>query len=90
MLDAVPLHDAVAAVSLGVVAGAACLDLNYQEDSTSDVDMNVVMTGQGSLVEIQGTAEGAPFSQETLLEVVGLARQGIDQIVAAQRAALGL
>ena len=86
----VPLRDAVAAVSLGVVAGEACLDLDYREDSTSDVDMNIVMTGQGSLVEIQGTAEGAPFSQETLLELLGLARQGIDQIVAAQRAALGL
>ena len=90
VLGTVPLHDAVAAVSLGIVAGEACLDLNYQEDSTSDVDMNVVMTGQGSLVEIQGTAEGAPFSQETLLELVGLARQGINQIVAAQRAALGM
>ena len=88
MLETVPLRDAVAAVSLGIVAGEACLDLNYQEDSTSDVDMNVVMTGQGSLVEIQGTAEGAPFSQEALLELMGLARQGIDQIVAAQRAAL--
>ena len=72
----VPLHDAVAAVSLGIVAGEACLDLNYQEDSTSDVDMNVVMTGQGSLVEIQGTAEGAPFSQETLLDVAGVGAAG--------------
>ena len=88
VLTTIPLRDAVAAVSLGIVAGEACLDLNYQEDSTSDVDMNVVMTGQGSLVEIQGTAEGAPFSQEALLELMGLARQGIDQIVAAQRAAL--
>ena len=52
--------------------------------------MNVVMTGQGSLVEIQGTAEGAPFSQEALLELLGLARQGIEQIIAAQRVALGL
>ena len=90
VLETVPLRDAVAAVSLGIVAGEACLDLNYQEDSTSDVDMNVVMTGQGALVEIQGTAEGAPFSQEALLELMGLARQGIGQIVAAQRAALGL
>ena len=85
-----PLNDAVAAVSLGIVAGEPCLDLNYQEDSSSDVDMNVVMTAQGSLVEIQGTAEGAPFSQEALLELLALARQGIDQIVAAQRAALGI
>ena len=90
VLTTIPLRDAVAAVSLGIVAGEACLDLDYQEDSTSDVDMNVVMTGQGALVEIQGTAEGAPFSQETLLELLGLARQGIGQIVAAQRAALGL
>ena len=90
VLATVPLRDAVAAVSLGIVGGEACLDLDYQEDSTSDVDMNVVMTGQGALVEIQGTAEGAPFSQEALLELLSLARQGIDQIVAAQRAALGL
>ncbi len=90
VLAAIPLRDAVAAVSLGIVVGAACLDLDYQEDSTSDVDMNVVMTGQGSLVEIQGTGEGAPFSQGSLLELLGLARQGIEQIVTAQRAALGL
>ena len=90
LVEAIPLHDAVAAVSLGIVAGDACLDLNYQEDSSSDVDMNVVMTGQGNLVEIQGTAEGAPFSQEALLDLLGLARQGIGEIVAAQREALGL
>ena len=90
VLETVPLHDAVAAISLGIVAGEVCLDLNYQEDSTSDVDMNLVMTGQGALVEIQGTAEGAPFSQNALLELMGLAQQGIDQIVAAQQAALGL
>ena len=90
LVETIPLNDAVAAVSLGIVAGDACLDLNYQEDSSSDVDMNVVMTGQGNLVEIQGTAEGAPFSQEALLDLLGLARQGIGEIVAAQREALGL
>ena len=90
LVETIPLDDAVAAVSLGIVAGDACLDLNYREDSSSDVDMNVVMTGQGNLVEIQGTAEGAPFSQEALLDLLGLARQGIDGIVAAQRQALGL
>jgi ribonuclease PH len=64
------------------------LDLNYPEDSTSDVDMNIVMTGSGNLIEVQGTAEGEPFSQDSLLDLLALARQGINQLMEAQRAVL--
>ncbi len=90
LIPAIPLTDAVAAISLGLLGGVPHLDLNYQEDSTSDVDMNIVMTGQGALIEIQGTAERHPFDQEALLHLLAMARQGITQLIAAQRAALGL
>ena len=85
-LAALPLQDAVAAVSVGILQSIPHLDLNYREDSTSDVDMNVVMTSSGKLVEIQGTAEREPFSQDHLLALLALARQGINQLLAAQRA----
>ncbi len=88
VLETLPLKDAVAAVSVGMLQGAPHLDLNYHEDSTSDVDMNVVMIGNGNLVEIQGTAEGEPFSQDHLLALLALARQGISQLIEAQHAAL--
>lgn len=84
-----PLSDFVAAVSVGVVDGRPVLDLNYDEDVAADVDMNVVMTGQGRLVEVQGTAEGAPFERRTLNELLDLAEAGIARLVAAQREALG-
>ncbi len=83
-----PLRDFVAAVSVGIVGGAACLDLDYAEDSACDTDMNVVMTGAGGFVEIQGTAEGAPFSREEMERLLALAQKGIAQIVAMQKAAL--
>ncbi len=86
LLSAIPLKDAVAAVSVGILGDAPQLDLNYAEDSTSDVDMNIVMTGNGNLVEVQGTAEGEPFSQEQLLQLLELARSGINQLFEAQRA----
>ena len=89
LLDAIPIKDAVAAVSVGILGQTPQLDLNYAEDSTSDVDMNIVMTGNGNLVEVQGTAEGEPFSQDQLLELVGLARGGIQQLFEAQRSVLG-
>jgi ribonuclease PH len=89
-LTTIPLRDAVAAVSLGIVDGVQHLDLNYQEDSTSEVDMNIVMTGAGELIEIQGTAERQPFRQELLMQMLALARHGITQLIAAQCAALGL
>ena len=88
VLTALPLKDAVAAVSVGMFEGTPCLDLNYHEDANSDVDMNIVMTGNGNLVEVQGTAEGEPFSQEAMLDLLDLARQGMHQLFAAQQAAV--
>ena len=82
-----PLRDHVAAVSVGVVDGAVVLDLDYAEDSNCDTDMNVVMTGAGGFVELQGTAEGAPFSRAEMDALVALAQDGIGRLVAAQRAA---
>ena len=85
-----PLCDFVAAVSVGIVGGAPLLDLDYAEDSGCDTDMNVVMTGSGGLVEVQGTAEGAPFLRRDLDAMLTLAEQGIAALVARQRSALGL
>jgi ribonuclease PH len=81
------LVDTVAAVSVGIVDGVPLLDLDYVEDSSAEVDLNLVMTGSGRLVEVQATAEGAPFSREELDEMLALGAQGIDEISAAQRAA---
>jgi len=85
-----PMRDFVAAVSVGIVAGAPVLDLNYDEDSSCDTDMNVVTTGSGGIVEVQGTAEGAPFSRAELDALLALAERGIAEIVAAQKTALGV
>jgi ribonuclease PH len=87
-LERPPLTDSIAAVSCGLVAGAATLDLDYPEDSTAEVDMNVVMTGSGELVEVQATAEGVPFSRASLDELLGLAARGIAQLRDAQEAAV--
>ena len=84
-LKASPLKDEVAAISVGMVEGTACLDLNYIEDSAAEVDMNIVMTGGGDFVELQGTAEGAPFSSDQLQTLIDLARKGLDEIVTMQR-----
>ena len=89
-IAASPIRDAVAAVSVGIVQGTPLLDLEYTEDSTCDTDMNVVMTGAGGFVELQGTAEGAAFSRGEMDELLGLADKGIRELVAAQRKALGL
>ncbi len=86
-LAALPLRSSVAAVSVGVVAGSVVLDLPYLEDSTADVDMNVVMTGDGGLVEVQGTAEGEPFPRRQLDELLDLATTGLEAIAHRQRAA---
>ena len=83
-----PLRDFVAAVSVGIVDGQPVLDLDYAEDSNCDTDMNVVMLGSGGLVEVQGTAEGAPFSRAEMDAMIDLAADGIGRLVAAQRAAL--
>jgi ribonuclease PH len=83
-----PLTDSIAAVSVGVFNGQPVLDLDYEEDFGCDTDMNVVMTGSGGIVEVQGTAEGEPFSRATLDALIDLAAAGIVQITAAQQAAL--
>jgi ribonuclease PH len=84
-LQKVPLKDYVAATSVGVVDGALLLDLNYNEDSRAQVDMNLVQTGGGQLVEVQGTAERNPFSKEVFYKLLDLASQGVQQLVAVQR-----
>ncbi len=83
-----PIRDAVAAVSVGIVQGVPLLDLEYTEDSACDTDMNVVMTGNGGFVEVQGTAEGAPFTRDEMDALLALADKGIRALVSAQRAAL--
>jgi ribonuclease PH len=85
---ATPLRDSVAAVSVGIVAGVPYLDLDYSEDSTAHTDMNVVMTGSGGFVEVQGTAEGAPFSHDELQQLLALAKAGITRLSELQRASL--
>jgi ribonuclease PH len=87
-IAASPIRDAVAAVSVGIVRGVPLLDLEYTEDSACDTDMNVVMTGSGGFVEVQGTAEGAPFSRAEMDRLLALAAKGIGELVAAQKAAL--
>jgi ribonuclease PH len=82
------LRDSVGAVSVGIVEGERVLDLDYAEDSAAEVDMNVVMTGDGRLVEVQATAETAPFGREELEELLDLATGGIEEIVQAQREAV--
>jgi ribonuclease PH len=83
-----PIRDFVAAVSVGVYRGVPILDLDYAEDSACDTDMNVVMTGAGGFVELQGTAEGAPFTRPQMEALVALAERGIRELIGMQRAAL--
>ncbi|MFM8346076.1 MAG: ribonuclease PH [Betaproteobacteria bacterium] len=90
VLGASPIRDHVAAVSVGIVQGVPLLDLEYTEDSSCDTDMNVVMTGSGHFVEVQGTAEGAAFGRHEMNALLDLASAGIAELVRAQRAALGL
>lgn len=89
LLQKSPIVDHVAAVSVGIHNGIALLDLDYAEDSSCETDMNVVMTGAGGMVEVQGTAEGAPFSREQLDFLLNLAQAGISRLVDIQRAAMG-
>jgi ribonuclease PH len=88
-LSTLPVVGEVAAVSVGVVAGTPLLDLKYDEDSRAEVDMNVVCTGDGRFVELQGTAEGEPFTQEQTDALLALARAGLETLFDAQRAAVG-
>ncbi len=90
LIDALPVRDFVAAVSVGLYQGVAVLDLDYAEDSACDCDMNVVMTGGGRFIELQGTAEGEPFARAQVDELMLLAEKGIQALVAAQRSALDL
>ncbi|MCD4503519.1 ribonuclease PH [Chromobacterium piscinae] len=87
-LSVTPLRDQVAAVSVGVYRGQPVLDLDYLEDSDCETDMNVVMTGSGRFVEVQGTAEGEPFSEEEMAAMLALARNGITELLEHQRRAL--
>ena len=87
-LPANPVRDHIAAVSVGIYKGAPVLDLDYPEDSDCDTDRNVVMTGAGGIVEIQGTAEGEPFSRQQMNVLADLAEMGIRQLIAAQKTAL--
>ncbi len=88
MITADPIRDFVAAVSVGIVDGTPVLDLDYAEDSSCGTDMNVVMTGAGHFVEVQGTAEGHPFTREEMSKLLDLASRGIADLIAAQRSAL--
>jgi ribonuclease PH len=90
IMSTMPLRDQVAAVSCGLWNGDAVLDLDYAEDSKAQADANFVLTGRGGLVEVQGTAEGDPFSEAQLLELLRLARIGTEQLFARQRVAAGL
>ena len=87
-LQSSPIREAVAAISVGIVEGTPLLDLEYTEDSTCDTDMNVVMTASGGIVEVQGTAEGVPFTRSEMDALMALASDGIAQLVQAQQAAL--
>jgi ribonuclease PH len=89
-IAASPIRDFVAATSVGLVQGTALLDLAYEEDSTCDTDMNVVMTGAGGFVEVQGTAEGTPFTREQMDALLALAQNGIQELVRLQKQALAL
>jgi ribonuclease PH len=90
IVAAMPLRDSVAAISCGVVEGSPVLDLDYAEDSTAETDANFVLTGTGGIVEIQATAEGAPFDDASFTRMLALARAGIAELSRQQRAALGL
>ena len=89
LIKSIPVSDYVAAVSVGVVAGMPLLDLAYEEDSKADVDMNIIKTGDGRFVEIQGTAEAEPFGTETLMSLLSLADTGITTLIAKQREIVG-
>ncbi len=88
LIDVVPVRDHLAAVSVGIVDGKPLLDLCYAEDSAAEVDMNLVMTGAGAIVEVQGTAEGEPFSKASLAKLLALGERGIKALVAKQKESL--
>jgi len=85
IINSIPLTDYVAAISVGVVNGEKCLDLNYEEDSGAEVDMNIIMTGSGKMVEVQGTAEKKPFSAKDMNDLINLAKSGVDDLIGLQK-----
>jgi ribonuclease PH len=89
VIRTIPLNDSVAAISVGIVDGEALLDLAYEDDSRAEVDMNIVKTGDGRFIEVQGTAEGLPFGREALNTLLELADEGIRQLAEKQRAIVG-
>ncbi|HEV3215224.1 MAG TPA: ribonuclease PH [Vicinamibacterales bacterium] len=89
LLQTMPVVEYVAATSVGIVDGARLLDLAYEEDSKAEVDMNIVMTGAGKFIEVQGTAEAAPFGRDALLEMLDLGQAGIQKLIALQKEAVG-
>jgi ribonuclease PH len=89
LIDVQPVQDYVAAISVGIIDGEVRLDLPYVEDSSAEVDMNVVMTGAGKFIEVQGTAETNPFSSDQLRDMLGLAESGIKKLIAIQKEVLG-
>jgi ribonuclease PH len=89
VIRAIPLSDYVAAISVGIVDGEALLDLAYDDDSRAEVDMNIVKTGDGRFIEVQGTAEALPFGRDALLNLLDLADHGIKQLVEKQKALVG-
>ena len=90
MITSDPITDSVAAISVGIYQGVPVLDLDYAEDSECDTDMNVVMTGRGGMIEVQGTAEGAPFSRSELEALLNLAQAGIEELTRIQKNALAV
>jgi ribonuclease PH len=89
LIDQIPIRDYVAAVSVGIIDGKNLLDLDYSEDSEADVDLNIIKTGSGGFVEIQGTAEREPFTDKQMKTMLALADKGIKQLVAIQKQTVG-
>jgi len=89
IFDAIPISDYIAAVSVGTMKGNAILDLNYDEDSTAGVDMNIIMTGNGRFIEVQGTAEAEPFTDAQMKKMISLAKKGIRTIIRTQKKIIG-
>jgi len=89
IIDKLPIQDLVAATSVGLIKGERVLDLTFDEDASADVDMNIVMTGKGKFIEIQGTAEGEPFEEPQMEELIALAKKGISQLIEIQKKVLG-
>ena len=90
IIDKLPIQDYVAATSVGLIKGECVLDLTFDEDASADVDMNIVMTGKGKFIEIQGTAEGEPFEESQMEELIALAKKGVTQLIEIQKKVLGI